>query len=264
MSVVWSVAVTANPYRAPNQSMTKTTIYIQTRIDVKSPHLEACVRSIIDQGYRGRIAIVAYDQTGMSPTSLYENLINEASKHTTVYFKVFNKYPDVAGFVMDSFTHFNNLYEVKDVAAIFMNDDVVFENNPQKLLDEFEKDRKLGVAAAASTDEGAGILFTCYRDGVNRFTPHVDNHCWAIKADVLNRIGFPDRTGHWKSWYSNIDFCYRIRKSGYLVKAIGLCKVRHFGGAVKNPDPHAEKFGLEWLYRKYKTSDKVKEVMGEQ
>lgn len=261
----WSIAVTASPYRAIPKSRLRHTIYIQTRVDRKSEYLGKCIDSIISTGYVGRLMVVAYDPTGLHSMDLYSDLMIKAHKTLPTFGVVFNSQPDVAGFVQDASEYGRKKFspEEQDEVAIFMNDDVVFESNPDRLFLEFDKDRTLGVAAAASSDKGTGILFKCYQDGINRITPHVDNHCWAIRTSLFKSIGYPERTGHWKSWFSNIDYCYRARSNGKLVKAIGLCKVTHFGGAEKNPDPHAEKHGIEWLYRKYKTVSKVKEVLGE-
>lgn len=121
-------------------------------------------------------------------------------------------------------------------------------------------DRKIGVVAPGTNDQGAGVLTVTEATPANtrQYTGHVDNTCWAWRHDVVEAVGWPDCVGHTHRacWASNQDFCYRVRMAGYRVLAVrdAFLWHAHDGGM----DTEAWQAGRRWLELKW--GEKAAEV----
>lgn len=84
--------------------------------------------------------------------------------------------------------------------------------------------REPGVAAPATNHKGSAWLYAPAPDPhvADIECRHVNGIVFAISRETVELIGYPSCDDHpdWSCWGSNIDYCYRARKAGYLVRAV--------------------------------------------
>lgn len=111
------------------------------------------------------------------------------------------------------------------------------------------EDKSVGVVAPGTTDRGSGTLYVhppMVR--ADHTTNHIDNTVWAWRQDVIDKVGLPSCAGHTHRacWYSNKEFCYRLRKAGFKVlAATGSSYVEHAHDGGQDRVAHQE--GQAWL-----------------
>lgn len=118
-----------------------------------------------------------------------------------------------------------------------------------RMLKIFLNDPEIGVAAPGTSDPGAGWLYVIPGDPdrTDRVVPHVDNHAIMFMQDVVDEIGWPTADGHTHraSWYSNKEFCWRVRRAGMKVVAVRSAYVDH--RRERGYDQVADEAGQAWL-----------------
>lgn len=203
---------------------------------------------------------------GILPVVFLNNVQSQQNPHFLADYPVPVISPEkpcsVTGFIAEAHRTLLKQPEIKFMVAA--NNDVLFENHLAilELIQELV-DPKVGVVAAGTNDRGAGWLFTDTVQDVNIIVPHVDNHCWAFRLDIFSKVGYPRQVGHWADWYSNIDYCWRLRKNGFLVKAVLKARVLHSGGSYGKLNPDGAKQGWDWFCQQYPDAKERKIILGE-
>ena len=88
------------------------------------------------------------------------------------------------------------------------------------------------------------------------YSNKVKTVAWCLGADMFIRKAILEKTGLFDEkifmYYEDMDFCFRIRKHGYLIKSLPQAKIIHLGGKSSNGIKNIEEEATSYWYVMFK------------
>jgi GT2 family glycosyltransferase len=171
-----------------------------------------------------------------------------------------------------------------DYFLLLSNDTEIIQKDwLTKLVESAESDEKVGVVGCLllypdKTIQHAGVNFKLNHIGYGKrwyrlgFYNKINNAfavtftCVLIKKDIIEKVRFLDEIFS-PGLFEDMDFCFRVRRSGYIILFNGEVKAIHKESVTISKPPQKETYyisqrnSLIVFLRYYPTSFKIKEII---
>ncbi len=134
-----------------------------------------------------------------------------------------------------------------DYILLLNNDILIIQKDwLRKMVEVAESDKKIGIVGCKliypdgsiqhigayidKCGDGVQIQINNY-DDIITYPDYITGACLLIKRTVIDKVGLLDE-GYFPAYYEDADYCYRVKKAGYIIVCLLSTAVVHYEGST--------------------------------